>query len=177
MTRKPQQKGQATPADRTAGGGGVVPPSTPHYSNISGHGKIITKGLTEEKFSESSGIPRSRLKVIRKEFLDEGPDWVIDDGHVTLTAVGQDKLTAKLDLDQVKAPEEEKATLVVERFWTNPTLLGCRRHEGPHEDGLETVRVRDTKNFIKGMKVPVKRQPGQRLWHLDGPHPRYRGRF
>jgi hypothetical protein len=50
---------------------------------------------------------------------------------VTFTTEGQGKLTAKLELDQeVKAPEEEKATLVVERFWTNPTLLGCRQ-EGP----------------------------------------------
>jgi hypothetical protein len=50
---------------------------------------------------------------------------------VTFTTEGQGELTAKLELDQeVKAPEEEKATLVVERFWSNPTLLVCRQ-EGP----------------------------------------------
>jgi len=176
MSRKPQQKGQATPADRTAGGG-ADPPAPRPRPDISDRGKIITKGLTEQNFSDSSGIPRSRLKIFRKEFLDEGADLSLENGYVTFTAAGQDKLTAKLELGQeVKAPEEEKTTLVIERFWTNPTLLGCRQ-EGSHEEGLETVRVRDAKNFIKGMKVPVKRQPGQRLWLLDGPHPRYRGRY
>jgi hypothetical protein len=71
MSRKPQQKCQATPADRTAGGG--ADPPAPHPSpDISDRGKIITKGLTEQNFSDSSGIPRSRLKIFRKEFLDGG---------------------------------------------------------------------------------------------------------
>ena len=70
--------------------------------------------MTEQNFSDSSGIPRSRLKIFRKEFLDEGADWSLENGYVTFTAAGQDKLTAKLELGQeVKAPEEEKTTLRV----------------------------------------------------------------
>jgi hypothetical protein len=66
MSRKPQQKGQATPADRTGRGN---PLASLLHSDISDHGKIITKGLTEQKFSDSSGMPRSRFKRFRKQFL------------------------------------------------------------------------------------------------------------
>ena len=107
MSRKPQQKGQATPADRTAGGG-ADPPAPHPRPDISDRGKIITKGLTEQNFSDSSGIPRSRLKIFRKEFLDEGSDWSLENGYVTFTAAGQDKLTAKLELGQVTVAKKKK---------------------------------------------------------------------
>ena len=46
--------------------------------------------------------------------MDEGSDWSLENGYVTFTAAGQDKLTAKLELNQeVKVPEEEKTTLRV----------------------------------------------------------------
>ena len=147
--------------------------------------KILDKGELEADLAKRLGLTRGRVRLARRQYLQEGDGWIKKGKKVLLTADGVIKLLGVFQIDQEDVPEVEYKDLIVVRFWTNPRLLGCiaaedykpaeLRHYKPAE--MATLVVRETKNFTKGMLVPAKKNPGETLWSLACKLPRYRGRF
>lgn len=82
---------------------------------------------------------------------------------------------------QKNAPPEEHG-LIELQVWSKPPvnhqLLICHR---PEDDGsdptkLVSVIVRSSENFLKGMKLKARRVADKR-YSLEGPCPRWRGRW
>ena len=168
--------GSAAPAGG-AGGGVESAPPPPHTLHTSEPGKNVTKGRTEKVLAKCLGLGRAVLTRLREKSLEEGADWCLDGRRVVYTPAGEAKVATLL---AAEAPTAEETVLVVVRKWRNPTLLGCRKKSAPprpNENGLEVCRVRDTQNFVAGMEVPAWRAPGESLWRINCPHPRWKGKY
>jgi hypothetical protein len=72
----------------------------------------------------------------------------------------------------VEVDAVERAELVVLRTCPNPHLVLCTL-------GELTVRcrVRDSRNFVRGMKIPEARRISEKLYSFDRRLPRSRGRW
>lgn len=97
-------------------------------------------------------------------------------------ATGEAKKTAPTKESVSAIPEAVEAPRLVElQVWSippNPHLLICHR---PEEDGsdptrLVSVAVRSNSMFLKKMRL-VARQVNDRHFNLEGPCPRWKGRW
>jgi hypothetical protein len=76
------------------------------------------------------------------------------------------------ELREAKADDKPKTGVVKGKF-VNPRIILCEIEEGKAKKDVN-VLVRDSKNFVKGMVVPL-RSDGQR-W-VAAKHPRFGGRW
>lgn len=91
--------------------------------------------------------------------------------RVELDVVKEDAL---LEEDDVREGVVREVEMKVEEKPRNRRLLMCRL-EGV--DGLQRVRVRDSKRFVRGMVIgPCAHMTGD-LWTYTGRMPRFRGRM
>ena len=136
--------------------------------------KILDKWVLESDLPDRLGISRSFLRRLRVEQLQPEEWRQTPKGiEVSLEAV---KAIVGADIPESCATED-RATLTVQHFWSNPHLLGCSRsHETdlkPSE--MQIVRVRNHNKFTRGMEIPCKRPKGDRVWSLACRHPTKKG--
>lgn len=140
----------------------------------------------EAQLAKNLGVKKKRLATARFHGLIEGVDWAMVRGKVAYAKAGMAKLMGKLGLGDLQ-PEAEMAsekkvpaanlTAVVLRTFTNRHLLEA---ELTLEDGAKiTVRVmvRDSKNFKRGMVLPLELKAGMELYTLTRKEPRWPGKW
>ena len=145
--------------------------------------------MTEWKESEVCrilGLSRIELRAMREKAL-EGKHWrkMPRNGNPQMWPIlwneaGIEFLKGASDveealLEELKENKEETSGTygVVKGKFKNPRIILCDLHSGK---GVERVNVlvRDSANFVVGMKVPL-RSDGQR-W-VASKHPRFGGRW
>lgn len=109
-------------------------------------------------------LPSKKAKNLwAKVWTKEGVDWIkVEMG------LAEGDLEALVD---AKPPKEHFG--VVTGKFRNPRLIGC---DLELESGKEavTVLVRDSRNFVVGMRVPLRRDAGR--W-VAAKHPRFGGKW
>jgi hypothetical protein len=137
----------------------------------------------EKKLPDVLGVRRDEIMKVRRE-LDEGVHWVREKNgrapklwKVQWTEVGMVELRKRFGMEEEVAKEiEEKVKEVkaggggvVKAKYRNPRLIGV-------EVGgkVESVLVRDSRNFVLGMEVPLRRDAGR--W-VAAKHPRFGGKW
>jgi hypothetical protein len=151
----------------------------------------------EEKHAGACfGLTKDVLRVFRQEQLADGSDFITHKKRIYWTAAAVQKLQDSLGLPPSKktapAPQRSipldpapvKATLtelqVVRADLPNSHMLIACALDDDHlrPTAPFRVRVRDTKNFVRGMLIPVQVVAGyQDLFDLTRPTPRQKGRW
>lgn len=131
-----------------------------------------------------------RIQELRRKMLHAGQDFIKRGNAVLYSAAGVERLAellrgeaiSKKDGDREKREIVEAAVMELPRlrvrvtriFPTNPRYLHA---EAMDKTNLSvTVRVRDNRNFMPGMKLDVLRSLGG-VWDYVGYLPRARGRW
>lgn len=178
--------------------------------------------LRENKLCAELGLSPDALLRRRTYFLKQGHHWDYVDKRVMYSAVGAEILRSTRDSVIPAAPPKNAATadskaarrpvaLLLESnpppvefggeliVWgvppRNPKVITCYvPGTDPYNPmNLKALRVRDNKNFLRGMKIPpaplkgkltppvqvkinpIKERPD--VFELDGPTPRWRGKW
>ena len=130
---------------------------------------------TEKELAQELGIDRSILKGWRQSGYITG--WEKSGNTIVFLPEGESEVREKLkdeigvdDIGEPLPPPEDPYGLKIINIPRNPKLVIC-------EDNIY-VRVRDNKNFLKGMMVQA-RPPatGERVWVMIGRCPRWRGKW
>lgn len=136
--------------------------------HLTGERKIMK---TEKELSEELGVEREMLKQLRDEGLDgwqkEG-NWIVwtpEGEHGVRNAI-QKLLCIEELSDPLPVPEPQD--FVVTKIPLNRRLLIC---------GEVYIKVKDNKNFLKGMTVHARPPTEGRSWVMVGRCPRWRGRY
>lgn len=137
----------------------------------------------EKRLPDVLGVHRDEIKKVRKE-LTEGVHWVREKNgrakhlwKVQWTEAGMSELRVRLGMEPEVAAEIAEKVSEVKKEWVgvmkakykNPRLIGCEV-----QGAIVPVLVRDSRNFVVGMQVPL-RKDGQR-W-AAAKHPRFGGRW
>jgi len=139
--------------------------------------------FTEKDVSAATGISARMLEEIRHKQMVNGGHWLKDSTGVRYSEYGVKRLMDIAEISGEKMPPHdepaepleppEEADLLVTRFYTNPQILGAVRAVG---EPVQRVRVKTTKNFRRGMKIPCTHLQAD-LWILTGRCPRWPGKF
>ena len=111
---------------------------------------------------EESGRPRKLWKVL---WTEAGVNWVKSKTEVS------PELMAEL-IEKASEAVEEKVAVVVGKF-RNPRILKCKIQTGKNWVEVN-VLVRDSKNFVVGMEIPVR---GEMSKLVAKKHPRFGGKW
>lgn len=140
--------------------------------------------VSESSLPDVIGVSRPEIVAFRKG-CSEGVDWVYLPSRrmkslwkVLWTPEGMKKLKARFDLQDEELKEVEEKIVFKEKEFEgvvtqkvrNPRLLLCRV-DG--EDGVK-VLVKDNRNFVVGMKVPLRKDAGR---YVAKRHPRMGGKW
>ena len=140
--------------------------------------------VSEETAAEMLGIRISEVKRLRRKLLD-GVDYLTDGKTFKISPDGLKKISlavAPLARKEVKALVVEvpanpvRRELVVDGICPNPRILMAHYGEGVNIVKVR-VRVRDSRNFTRGMTVPDCRMVDETLYAFEGRLPRLRGRW
>ena len=149
--------------------------------------------INEKKAAMLCGMNRRRtFQSARIKFLKNKVDWINKNNQIFYTQEGVQKamhhigiphkeammLIGQLTKEEIVSPaalpdlsERKTADLTIVRLCRNTKIVIAVL------DGKEQrIRVRDSKNFIKGMKAPC-RHIKEDLWELTKRCPRWRGRW
>lgn len=139
--------------------------------------------VSESSLPDAIGVSRPELVAFRKG-CKEGEDWVYLPSRrvkklwkVLWTPEGMKKLKAHFKLEEAEVAEvAEKVTFqekeyegVVVMKARNPRMLICRVDK---ED--VKVLVKDNRNFVLGMRVPLRKDAGM---FVAKRHPRFGGKW
>lgn len=139
--------------------------------------------VREKDVARALGLALKVVRELRTQHLEAGVDWTKDGAAVFYRKEAVAKLRGALGLALTpppapvppEAPKEEapaELTATVIRFYHNPRILGIR--VGDKEGRL---RVRDPKNFTRGLECPVRLVAEPDLYELTCRAPRWRGKF
>lgn len=149
----------------------------------------------EQRVAAWLGVPRKRIAAIRRRGLREGEHWIVHQQGIVYTVEGLQKLRDYLgslggltppaaepeaNADEPPAPvgPPEKKQVTVAKLYPNTRLMLALAPESTPEKPVQVlVRVRDNRNFMPGMKVPVVHDPRNSSWQFVGRLPRRKGRF
>jgi hypothetical protein len=141
--------------------------------------------VSEETAAEMLGIRISEVKRLKRKLLLEGVDYLIDGKTIKISPDGLKKVSAAvrpLERKEVKALVVEipsnplRRDLVVDGTCPNPRILMAHFDDASGPVKVR-VRVRDSRNFTKGMTVPDCRMVDETLYAFEGRLPRLRGRW
>lgn len=125
----------------------------------------------EKELAEELGVERSILKELREEGLTgwskkgNAIAWNAEGEHAVRNAIQKRMSIAELsDPLPVSVPRD----FIVTKIPLNRHLLIC---------GETYVRVKDNKNFLKGMTVHARPPVEGRSWVMVGRCPRWRGKY
>lgn len=154
---------------------------------------------SEARLAEHLGIPRRQLSEARIGSLEKNADWQLTEGQVALSLRGILNLLRAMGiagglvdptacyLEQkngagapvlllMEGQKPDPVEMKVRRLFPNPRLIECVELHRPKQ--LCHVVVRDSSNFTIGMIFKAIPDPGNpAYWIVDGPLPRYRGRW
>lgn len=124
----------------------------------------------EKDLAMELGVEREMLKELRKELdgWEKQGNWVVwspEGEHAVRNEI--QKLMCIEELSE-PLPVPETQDFVITKIPLNRKLLIC---------GEVFVKVRDNKNFLKGMTVHARPPTEGRSWIMVGRCPRWRGRY
>lgn len=125
----------------------------------------------EKELAEELGMERSILKELREEGLEgwekkgNAIAWSEEGEHAVRNAIQKRMSIAELSKP---LPVSEAQNFIVTGIPLNRRLLIC---------GETYVRVKDNKNFLKGMTVHARPPVEGRSWMMVGRCPRWRGKY
>jgi hypothetical protein len=138
--------------------------------------------VTESAAAEILGLGVGEVKRLRKEALVEGRDFEVVGRSVRITTEGMESLSAavlgeKKEGVPVAVPRVmETRDVVVDALCPNPRILLCH-YVANGAIVRARCRVRNSKNFTRGMTVEGCRVINDSLVAYEGRLPRLRGRF
>lgn len=128
----------------------------------------------EIELADELGVERSVLKEFRREGLE---GWVKGGkvgNWVSWTEEGEtrvrDRLKQEMDIEELPdpVPVPSPSEFIITKIPLNSRLVIC---------GDVYVKVKDNKNFLKGMKLSARPPVEGRSWVMVGRCPRYRGKY
>jgi len=136
----------------------------------------------EAELAADLGVTRSTLRAMRSS-MEAGTDYAA--GPMRFSKSGVKKVCAALGIEpfpdlERKEPEAKKPAvieLMARRFPMNTQIVLCdpECEVGPGQDKrLVRVKVRDSKNFLPGMRLPCRHLQDD-LYELARACPRWRG--
>lgn len=135
--------------------------------------------VSEEAAAEMLGIRVSEVKRLRRTVLLLDVEYVADGRSIRITPAGLKKISGAVagapvvvDVPAIPALCE----LVVEATCPNPRILMCHIGSGEKKTRVR-CRVRESKNFTRGMKIPGCRMVQETLYAYEGKLPRVKGRW
>lgn len=149
----------------------------------------------EHRVAAWLGVARKRIASLRRRGLRESKHWIAHPQGIVYTVAGLQKLRDYLgSLGELTPPTEqpsdaaseppapvgppEKKTVIIAKLYPNTRLMLALAEGSTPEKPLQVlVRVRDNRNFMAGMKVPVVHDPRNSSWQYVGRLPRRRGRL
>ena len=139
---------------------------------------MTTQTVTEAAAGEVLGIPTADVRRLRKQELREDDGFVKSGRSVKLTSDGLKKITGAVAADVVVADPvfPEVRDLRVDGTCPNPRILMAQYSEGEVIVKVR-VRVKDARNFVRGMMIPGCRMVQETLYAYEGRLPRLRGRW
>ena len=134
--------------------------------------------FSEKEASERLGISIEAVTMMRRAHLSNGIDFTREKQLIRFSPSGMDKLVSRLG----ERPQEGEplqagkvVTLIVDRSnFPNPRILMAVQ---PGSTTVVRVRVKDSKNWMRGMEIPNCRYVGAGLYHYEGRQPRFRGKM
>jgi hypothetical protein len=132
--------------------------------------------VSEEAAAEMLGIRVAEVKRLRKDEL--GADgYVVSGRSVRITPIGLKKISAAVRGKIPAAVPELPALreLVVESACPNPKIILCVLDD--EKKTRVRCRVRDGKNFTRGMRISGCRMVQETLYAYEGRLPRIKGRW
>lgn len=133
--------------------------------------------VTEEAAGDVLGIPVGDVRRLRKRELRENEGFVRD-GRIKITESGLKKITGAI-ADEV--PVADPVMPVMRSIRVDGTCPNPRILMGHFVDDGETVkvrvRVRDARNFVRGMTIESCRMVQSTLYSYEGRLPRLKGRW
>jgi hypothetical protein len=143
------------------------------------------KIIKEAEVMRLTGLSREEMKTWRG-VLEEGKHWVRMPSNrlkklwaIGWTGVGVEALSAKAGLSELKGDLEvglekpKEVVGVVKGKFTNKRIILCEI-EYDKVKVEANVLVKDSTNFVKGMRVPLRSDGGR--W-VAAKHPRFGGRW
>ncbi len=138
--------------------------------------------VSEKDLAEAAGVPRDRLRAVRRDELEEGVDWAKGPGGaVMFTRAGAKRCLGSLGVHEWEEPLREKevpkvlrAEMVVSGQTKNPRVV-MARVDGVQ--GLVRLHVPHAAKFLPGMRVPGCVFVERGLWRFVGRCPRWRGKW
>lgn len=171
------------------------PPAAPEGPKVAGAlpGQDGEDFYWEERVALWLGIPRKRVRALRRRALAEGTHWAVREQEIVYTVQGIQQLrdllrsmgvSTKADRKPEPEPEEPKAPAgpptrgkaKVVRIYPNPRLM-LVTIEGDEKNKPVTCKVRENLNFMPGMVLDVVKDPRAEMWQHVGRLPRRRGRW
>ena len=144
--------------------------------------------IEEQKVATETGIPRDVLKKFRAEELTRDEDFALVCKSIKYSNAGLAKIRTKFSLP-VEMPEKEKSpalpgkevdggpvqcmAVVIKTYTLNTRIMDAALPDGK----TVRIRVKDNKNFVPKMEVPVRPTPNPQIWELTRPCPRWRGKW
>lgn len=129
---------------------------------------------SEIELCEELGMERRTIREIRKDALSANL-WTKLGNRIVYTAEGEhalrNQIQKRLSSEELPEPLEvnESRTLQITKIPLNPRMVIC--------DDIR-VKVRDNRNFLKGMEVKARPPVGDgRVWVMIGRCPRWRGKY
>lgn len=142
--------------------------------------------FTEGDLIRVTGISKQQMREIRKG-LSEGDNWFRKPSKgpknlwpIYWTRIGIDKLCLLAGVDNPELEQELAAVEppkqvegIVKAKFANPRIIAC---DIVRDKGYERVNVlvKDSKNFVIGMTVPLRSDGGR--W-IAAKHPRFGGKW
>lgn len=132
--------------------------------------------VSEEAAAEMLGIRLAEVRRLRKDEL--GPDDCLSVGRsFRITPDGLKKLAGFVGqrIPAEVPPVPDVRELVVEATCPNPKIIMCALDD--EKKTKVRCRVRDARNFTRGMKIPGCRMVQETLYAYEGRLPRIKGRW
>ena len=141
------------------------------------------KTVTEEEAAEMLGIRLAELKRLRRDVLLEDEGFVVEGRAIRVTSAGIKKISLAMtqagrnEAPVVDVPEiAARRVLIVDAVCQNPRILLCHIAADEKKERVR-CRVREAKNFTRGMELPGCRMVQETLYAYEGRLPRIRGRW
>lgn len=156
---------------------------------------------SEQKVANVTGFSRKDVSLARKEILNEGPDWILDNRRICISDSGLDKLLAHFKALKASAPvvapetkerarkgrqrrkavpsdATEQKKEIVDRMARSPVMakitkkvMNPRLLLGEVAGQVVRIRVSNAAPFLVNMEIPVFQQSPD-LYVYEGPLPR-----
>lgn len=170
-----------------------VGPETPARTDVGGRlpGDEHEDMFWEERVASWLGVARKRVATVRRRGLREGAHWIVHRQRVVFTVEGLQKLRDFLGplaapqvvdgaADEPPAPvgpPERKSVRIVKIYPNTRLMLALAPESTPEKPVQVLVRVRDNRQFMPGMVVPVVHDLRSSSWQYVGRLPRRKGRM